>query len=60
MSNPVWLTEAQMARLQPSFPKSHCKPGVDDRRALSGIICINRNSLRWCDAPHEYSPPKTI
>jgi len=60
MSNLFWLTEAQMARLRPYFPKSHGKPRVDDRRVLSGIIFINRNGLRWCDAPREYGPPKTL
>ncbi|CAM3635065.1 transposase [Thalassospira profundimaris] len=60
MSNLFWLTEAQMARLQPFFPKSHGKPRVDDRRVLSGIIFINRNGLRWRDAPREYGPPKTL
>ena len=35
-------------------------PRVDDRRVLSGIIFINRNGLRWCDAPKEYGPPKTL
>ena len=30
------------------------------RRVLSGIIFINRNGLRWCDAPKEYGPPKTL
>lgn len=33
---------------------------MDDRRVLSGIIFINRNGLRWCDAPREYGPPKTL
>ena len=60
MSNLFWLTDAQMARLHPFFPKSHGKPRVDDRRVLSGIIFINRNGLRWCDAPKEYGPPKTL
>jgi transposase len=60
MSNLFWLTDAQMARLQPFFPKSHGKPRVDDRRVLSGIIFINRNGLRWCDAPKDYGPPKTL
>ena len=60
MSNLFWLTDAQMARLRPFFPKSHGKPRVDDRRVLSGIIFINRNGLRWCDAPPEYGPPKTL
>jgi transposase len=27
---------------------------------LSGIVFINRNGLRWCDAPREYGPPKTL
>ena len=49
-----------MARLEPFFPKSHGKPRVDDRRVLSGIIFINRNGLRWCDAAREYGPPKTL
>lgn len=60
MSNLFWLTEAQIERLQPFFPKSHGKPRVDDRRVLSGIIFINRNGLRWCDAPKEYGPAKTL
>ena len=60
MSNLFWLTDAQMARLKPFFPKSHGKPRVDDRRVLSGIVFINRNGLRWRDAPKEYGPPKTL
>ena len=60
MSDLFWLTDAQMARLQPFFPKSHGKPRVDDKRVLSGIIFINRNGLRWRDAPSEYGPPKTL
>ena len=60
MSDLFWLTEAQMARLRPCFPKSHGKPRVDDRRVLSGIIFVNRNGLRWRDAPPDYGPPKTL
>ena len=60
MSNLFWLTDVQMERLRPFFPKSHGVPRVDDRRVLSGIIFINRNGLRWCDAPREYGPPKTL
>ncbi len=60
MSNLFWLTDEQVERLRPFFPKSHGKPRVDDRRVLSGIIFINRNGLRWCDAPREYGPPKTL
>ena len=46
MSNLCWLTEAQMARLPPLFPKNHGKPRVDDRVVLSGIIFINPTRLR--------------
>lgn len=60
MSDLYWLTDEQMARLRPYFPKSHGRPQVDDRRVLSGIVFINRNGLRWCDAPEEYGPPKTL
>jgi len=60
MSDRYWLTDAQMRRLEPFFPKSHGKSRVDDRRVLSGIIFINRNGLRWRDAPAEYGPPKTL
>jgi transposase len=31
MRNLYWLTDEQMARLQPYFPKSHGRPRVDDR-----------------------------
>ena len=60
MSDLFWLSEAQMARLEPYLPKSHGKPRVDDRRVLSGIIFINRNGLRWRDAPKDYGPHKTL
>ena len=32
MSNLFWLTDEQMARLWPFFPKNHGKPRLDDRR----------------------------
>ena len=40
MSDLFWLTDEQMARLQPYFPKSHGRKRVDDRRVLSGIIFV--------------------
>ncbi len=60
MSNLFWLTNVQMERLKPFSPKSHGKPRLDDRRVLSGIVFINRDGLRWCDAPREYGLPKTL
>jgi len=56
MSYFFWLTDAQMAQRQPFFSKSHGKLRVDGQRVLSGIIFINRDGLRWRDAPKEYGP----
>ena len=60
MSDLYWLTDEQMERLSPYFPKSHGRARVDDRRVLSGIILVNRNDLRWRDAPKDYGPHKTL
>lgn len=60
MRDLYWLTDEQMARLQPYFPKSHVRERVDDRCVLSGIIFVNRNGLRWRDAPKDYGPHKTL
>lgn len=54
------LTDAQMERLRPFFPKSRGKPRVDDRRVLSGIIFIQRNGLMWKHAPAACGPPMTL
>ena len=54
MPDLFWLKDAQMARLEPFFPKSHGKSRVDDKRVLNRIIFINRNGLRWRHAPREY------
>jgi putative transposase len=60
MSDLIWLSEAQMRRIEPYFPLSHGVPRVDDRRIVSGIIFVIRNGLRWRDAPADYGPHKTI
>ena len=49
-----------MVGLGPLFPKRHSRPRVDDRRVFRGIVFINCNGLRWCDAPREQGPPKTL
>ena len=49
MSAGFWLTEAQLSRLKPYFPKPRGKPRVDDRTVLSGIIYIQRNGLMWSE-----------
>lgn len=60
MSDFFWLSDEQMAYLEPYVPKSQSKPRVDDRRVLSDSIFINRNGLRWRDAPKEYGPHKRL
>jgi transposase len=60
MSDLFWLSDVQLARLEPYFPNSNCKPRVDDRRVFSGIIFIKRNGLQWRDALKEHSPHKTL
>ena len=60
MSGLFWLTDQQMAKLSPCFPKSHGKTRVDDRHVLSGIIFINRKGLQWRNAPSADGPPKTL
>jgi len=60
MSDLIWLSEAQMRRIECYFPLSHGVPRVDDRRVISGIIFVIRNGLRWRDAPKDYGPHKTI
>jgi transposase len=60
MSDLFWLTDEQIERLRPFFPKIHAKLRVDDRRVLSGIVFVNRNGLRLRDAPSAYGPHKTL
>lgn len=60
MSDLIWLSEAQMRRIEPYFPLSHGVPRVDDRGVISGIIFVIRNGLGWRDAPKDYGPHKTI
>jgi putative transposase len=60
MSDLIWLSQAQMRRIEPHFPLSHGVPRVDDRRIVSGIVFVIRNGLRWRDALKDYGPHKTI
>ncbi len=58
MPDHYWLTEAQIERLKPYFPRSHGVPRVDDRRVPGGIIHVIKRGLQWWDAPAEYGPHK--
>jgi transposase len=53
-----WLTDTERTRLQSFFPKGHRKLCVDNRPALSDIILISRNCLRWWNAPNAYRQSK--
>lgn len=60
MSDLCWLTDEQVARLRPYFPKSHGRPRVDGRRVLSGIVFDDRDTLPWRDALKDYDPHKAL
>ena len=53
-----YLSESQLERIKPFFPRSHGVPRVDDRRVVSGIIYVIKHGLQWQDAPDEYGPTK--
>jgi putative transposase len=54
------LSPAQMAKIEPFFPRSHGIARVDDRRVISGIIYVLKHGLQWKDAPKDYGPHKTL
>jgi putative transposase len=54
------LSRAQMRRLEPFFPLARGLRRVDDRRVISGIICVIRHGFQWKDAPLGYGPYKTL
>lgn len=45
MSDLFWLSNAQMARLAPFFPKSHGKPRVEDPDAVLAEIAATNAKL---------------
>ena len=55
-----YLSEEQLEKMKPYFPKSHGKARVCDRKVLSGIIYVLKNGLMWRDAPKEYGSYKTL
>ena len=61
MSDLFLLSEAQMAKISPYFPKPHGVPRVDDRKVISCIVYVLKNGLQWKDAPkasHLCIPPR--
>jgi len=60
MSDLFWLSDGQLAKIEPYFPLSHGVLRVDDRCVVSDIIFVIRNVLRWRDAPSDYGLHKTL
>ena len=60
MSDLFWLSDEQLAKIEPYFPLAHGVPRTDDKRVISGIIHVIKNGLRWRDAPSDYGPHKTL
>lgn len=60
MSDRVWLTGAEVARIEPYFLKSYGKSRVSERSGPSSIIFTDRDGLRWCDSPGEFGPHKIL
>ena len=60
MSERFRLSDDQLKALMPCLPRSRGKARVDDRRVPSGMIHVQRNGLRWCDAPAIYGPHAAV
>lgn len=60
MSDLFRLSRTQMRRIEPFFPRSRRMPRVDDRRVVSGIVCVIRHGLQWKNAPPGYGPHETL
>lgn len=56
----LYLSESQLERIKPFFPRSHGAPRVDDRRVVSNIIYLIKHGLQWKNEPDGYGPHKTL
>ena len=55
-----YLSENQLERIKPFFPRSHGALRVDDRRVVSDIIYVIKHGLQWKDVPDEYRPHRSL
>ncbi len=60
MSDSPTLPVSKMHTLGPYLPKMRGLKRVDDRRVLSGVVCVIRHGAQWKDAPSGYGPHKTL
>ncbi len=49
MSDHYWLTEAQLARIQPYFPQPHGRIRVNDRRVISRAAHTRELNMPCCN-----------
>ena len=47
-----YLSENQLERIKPFFPRSHGALRVDDRRVVSDIIYVIKHGLQWLSLIH--------
>ena len=60
MDGLFWLSEEQLERIKPFFPKSRGVSRVDAHKVLSGIIYVHVTACALVDAPTAYEPCKTL
>ena len=60
VSDRFWLTGVRVERLRPHCPGVRGEAGSDDRMVLGGIVHVERDGLRWRDAPPVYGPHETL
>ena len=60
MAQLLGLSQEQVARICPLFPKERGVKRVDDRKVLSGVIHVIQKGRRWVDAPAADGPHTTF
>jgi transposase len=61
MSDLFWLSDAAWEAIEPHLSHGGLgKPGVDDRRVISGIPHVLKTGCRWRDCPPDDGPATTI
>lgn len=59
----ISLTDRQWAQTEPLLPGgtgNRGRPGLDNRKAVEGIIWILRTGAPWCDLPEEFGKWNTV
>jgi transposase len=56
------LADKQWRSIEPLLPPSgtRCRPRVDDRQVINGILFKAKTGMAWRDLPERYGPWKTV